>query len=281
MLSSAATKASPLSYVRTTRSMSGFSPNWLSGVGGDGLLYGFNSGTTPVRVDPSTGVATVISSSTATPWDYGLTTVSTTNIMVWLQFSSPNFAVRAVGPYSGSLLAATQLFAVSSGGFSPQAIVLDETMTTVYIFYNNTTIASYTGWNGTTATKTVITTSINSNINRIGRSLDGTFYLTANGGKNLGSGSVVNYTMTPAGTITSMANSINITGAIAIDADGLPVIPGGSSGTAYLTKVGTSTSTTLNGSSLTGSTQNIAINLTTRVIYVLDGTTLYVYTPAY
>jgi hypothetical protein len=171
---------------------------------------------------------------------------------------------------------------VNSGGFTPTSLAVNVDGTTLYVHYNNSTIASYTGWNGTTATATVISSSVNFNVARIARTPTGTFFLTNDGGRTFGSGSVLNYTMTAEGTITPMANRINISGAIAIDGDGLPIITAGSSGTAVITKLTASAATQLNGDTFNNTARGIAINRVTRVIYVLTNTsTLYVYTPNY
>jgi hypothetical protein len=258
--------------------------NVLAGFGGDGLLYGLVGGSTPSRINLATNTITTISSGSVNSGTASNLAVSANNIMFAGSFvGGVGWTFYSIGPYTGTLVPVTQLFVTNIGGLN--SIAVNAEGTTLYVHYDSSSIASYTGWNGTTATATLISSSVNFNVARIARSPTGTFYMTNAGGINLGSGSTLNYTMTPAGVITSMASSINISGAIAIDADGLPVITGGSSGSAVIRKLTASTSTVLNGSSFDNTINCIVINPASRVICVRTqntlGANLIVYTPVY
>jgi hypothetical protein len=290
MLSSSSTKAVPVSYTRT--SVGAQNLNILAGFGGDGLLYGLLGGSNPARLNLITNTLTLLSTDSPLLADECPPAVSANNIMFLAALIPPTYAnigFLYVGPYTGAPASLTTLFTIPSN-VTINSIAVNATGTILYVHYNNSTIASYTGWNGTTATATVISSSVDANVYRIARAPSGTFYMTNRGGIVVGGGgSTVNFTMTPAGVISSMASSVNICGTIAIDADGLPVIPGGSGGTAYITKVGTSTATILNGVSIDNitSTSTMALNPVSRIIYVYTFTpsvpagTLFIYTPVY
>jgi hypothetical protein len=283
MLSSSSAKAVPVSYTQT--SVSGLNMNVVAGFGGDGLLYGLVGGSTPARINLATNTITNISSGSVTGGQQQASTaVSANNIMFVGSFvGGVGWTFYSIGPYTGTPVPVTQLFVANIGSLTSLAV--DPTGTTLYVHYDNSKIASYTGWNGTTATATVLSSSVNFNVARIVRAPTGTFYMTNAGGVNLGNGSTVNFTMTPAGVISSMASSVNISGAIAIDGDGLPVITGGSGGSAVIRKLTASTSTVLNGSSFDNTINSIVINPASRAIYVRTqntlGASLIVYAPNY
>jgi len=279
MLSSTAVKAVPVSY--TQSSVNGNNLNVLAGFGGDGLLYGLIGGSAPARMDLTTNTITTISSGSVNAGAQERTAMSANNIMFAAAFVSSVWTFYSIGPYTGTQVPVTQIFVTSLGVVS--SVAVDATGTTLYV-HSPGIIQSYTGWNGTTATATVLSSSVNYDAARIARSPTGTFYITNSGGYGgaFATGVTVNYTMTPAGVISSMVSSINISGAIVIDADGLPIITGGSGTTAYITKLTASTATILNGSSFDASAINIALNPASRVICVRpSGANLIIYTPNY